>query len=161
MELKVKTLRLTFAYSIYVKICSSTTTCNTCAGPTSKMIPNRLPLYLNQSIRPLLFRKPQPVTITLARNICSQQQPPAHRQYHQNKQTNRFPVQCKKMSTIPIPPDPTPEQATALFSALEAKFPTSLADDAWYTVAVSPSPNRTSAQPQTAHPLHHPYHLMD
>jgi hypothetical protein len=38
---------------------------------------------------------------------------------------------------IPIPRDPTEEEALALFKAVEEKFPSkSLGDDKWYILAV-------------------------
>jgi hypothetical protein len=46
---------------------------------------------------------------------------------------------------LPIPRDPTEEEALALFKAIEEKFPSStLGDDKWYVLAVS-----RSSQPQT------------
>ena len=42
-------------------------------------------------------------------------------------------------STIPIPCDPTDDEALALFKAIEEKFPSqSLGDDKWYVLLVWP-----------------------
>jgi hypothetical protein len=43
---------------------------------------------------------------------------------------------------IPIPRDPTEDEALALFKAVEEKFPSeSLGNDKWYVLIVRPHPN--------------------